>query len=173
MLRAGGDDQRLSHRDDEGAEDATTAADAEAFDDFRESTRLRNVFAEARRLVTWHYQWIIVNEFLPNIVGAALVNDVLTRGRRFYRPAAGEASIPVEFQMAYRFGHSVVRPSYRANMPGDSGEPFFAFIFDPAGQGQLDPIDLRGGSRAPRRFVGGRRSSTSAARWPPTSGRTS
>ncbi len=28
-------------------------------------TRLRSVFAEARRLVTWHYQWIIVNEFLP------------------------------------------------------------------------------------------------------------
>ena len=135
MLRAGGDDQRLSHQDEEGAEDAATAVDAEAFDDFRESTRLRSVFAEARRLVTWHYQWIIVNEFLPSIVGAALVNDVLTRGGRFYRPETGDASIPVEFQMAYRFGHSVVRPSYRANMLGDSGGPFFAFIFDPAGQG--------------------------------------
>ncbi len=74
MLRADGDDNRLSHRDDEEAEDAATAADAEAFDDFRESARLRNVFAEARRIVTWHYQWIIVNEFLPNIVGAPLVN---------------------------------------------------------------------------------------------------
>ena len=103
--------------------------------------------------MTWHYQWIIVNEFLPNIVGASLVNEVLTRGRRFYRPEAGEASIPVEFQMAYRFGHSVVRPSYRANMLGDGGAPFFAFIFDPAAQGP-DPIDLRGGFRAPRRFVG-------------------
>ena len=153
MLRAGGDDQRLSHQDEEGAEDAATAVDAEAFDDFRESTRLRSVFAEARRLVTWHYQWIIVNEFLPSIVGAALVNDVLTRGGRFYRPETGDASIPVEFQMTYRFGHSVVRPSYRANMLGDSGGPFFAFIFDPAGQGP-DPIDLRGGFRAPRRFVG-------------------
>ena len=56
--------------------------------------------------------------------------------------------------MAYRFGHSVVRPSYRANLAGDGGQPFFAFIFDPAGQGQLDPIDLRGGARAPRRFIG-------------------
>ena len=27
-------------------------------------------------------------------------------------------------------------------------------IFDPAGQGQADPVDLRGGARAPRRFIG-------------------
>jgi hypothetical protein len=39
-------------------------------------------------------------------------------------------------------------------MRGDGGNPFFAFIFDPAGQGQADPVDLRGGARAPRRFVG-------------------
>ena len=28
-----------------------------------------DVFAEARRLTTWHYQWLIVHEFLPQIVG--------------------------------------------------------------------------------------------------------
>ena len=27
-------------------------------------------------------------------------------------------------------------------------------IFDPAGDGQADPADLRGGARAPRRFIG-------------------
>ena len=27
-------------------------------------------------------------------------------------------------------------------------------IFDPAGDGQADPVDLRGGARAPRRFIG-------------------
>jgi hypothetical protein len=154
MLRAQGDDQRLSHVDLDEAEDADTAAGIEAFEDVRESTRHRNVFAEARRLVTWHYQWIILHEFLPSILGAQLVNDVLTRGRRFYRPRSGDASIPVEFQMVYRFGHSVVRPSYRANLAGDGGQPFFAFIFDPAGQGQIDPVDLRGGCRAARRFIG-------------------
>src|SRR4029077_6580737 len=31
---------------------------------------------------------------------------------------------------------------------------FFGFIFDPSGQGQADPVDLRGGARARRRFVG-------------------
>jgi hypothetical protein len=63
--------------------------------------------------------------------------------------------MPVEFQgAAYRFGHSLVRPSYRANLAGDNKQPFFGFIFDPAGQGQRDPVDLRGGARAPRRFIG-------------------
>jgi hypothetical protein len=62
--------------------------------------------------------------------------------------------MPVEFQgAAYRFGHSMVRPSYRANLAGDGGEPFFGMIFDPAGEGQADPVDLRGGCRAPRRFI--------------------
>jgi hypothetical protein len=66
-----------------------------------------------------------------------------------------ELVIPVEFQAgAYRMGHSMVRPSYRANLADDQGQPFFAFIFDPAQEGKPDPDDLRGGVRAPRRFVG-------------------
>lgn len=114
-----------------------------------------DAFVEARRVVTWHYQWMIVHEFLPSIIGAQTVNDILLRGRRYYTPRAGSQSIPVEFQgAAYRFGHSMVRPSYRANLAGDRGAPFFGFVFDPAGEGQADPIDLRGGARAPRRFIG-------------------
>src|SRR3712207_2364764 len=66
----------------------------------------RNAFALARRLVTWHYQWLILHEFLPLFIGQALVDDILRNERRFYRPNA--ASIPVEFQAAaYRFGHSL------------------------------------------------------------------
>jgi hypothetical protein len=112
------------------------------------------VFTEARRRVLHHYQWIVVHEFLPQIVGRALVDDILRNGRRFYRPSGG-AAMPVEFQgAAYRFGHSMVRPSYRANLAGDDGAAFFGMIFDPAGEGQADPVDLRGGARAPRRFIG-------------------
>ncbi len=158
MLRAEGTVPRTTlqlDEEDAGEEDAAALAGADSFADVQETTQLRNVFAEARRLVTWHYQWMIVHEFLPTIVGSSLVNDILSRGRRFYRPRSGEQSIPVEFQgAAYRFGHSLVRPSYRANLAGDRGQPFFAFIFDPAGQGQDDPVDLRGGARAARRFVG-------------------
>jgi hypothetical protein len=81
--------------------------------------------------------------------------DAALRQRRFYRPAVGQAFMPVEFQGAcYRFGHSMVRPSYRANVAGDNGAAFFGMIFDPAGEGQRDPVDLRGNARAPRRFIG-------------------
>ena len=89
----------------------------------REGDQQRSVFAEARRMVTWHYQWIIVNEFLPQIVGASLVQrHPDARAGASTRRDAGEQSIPVEFQAAaYRFGHSMVRPSYRANLAGDGG----------------------------------------------------
>jgi hypothetical protein len=121
-----------------------------------EGVPVADQFATARQLVTWHYHWIILHEFLPQVIGAAAVQDILTRGRRWYRPEPGPAFIPVEFQgAAYRFGHSMVRPSYRANLAGNpDGTAFFGFIFDPAGEGQADPVDLRGGRRTPRRFIG-------------------
>ncbi len=80
-----------------------------------------DAFAEARRLTTYHYQWLILKEFLPLFVGQAMVDDILANGRRFYTPRADEAFIPVEFQIVYRFGHSMIRPSYRANLAGNSG----------------------------------------------------
>jgi Animal haem peroxidase len=114
-------------------------------------------FAQARQLTTWHYHWMVLHEFLPLFVGQAMVDDVLANGRRFYTVGLGQAFMPVEFQGAcYRFGHSMVRPSYRANLKGDNGKPFFGFIFDP-GQNDVtpDPSDLRGiGTHAPRRFIG-------------------
>jgi hypothetical protein len=111
-------------------------------------------FEKARQLTTWHYQWMIVHEFLPLFVGRPLVDDIRKNGRRFYRPSV--PFIPVEFQgAAYRFGHSMVRPSYRANLAGDDeGGPFFGMIFDPSGENESDPVDLRGGARARRRFIG-------------------
>jgi heme peroxidase len=113
-----------------------------------------DAFAEARRLTTYHYQWLILKEFLPLFVGQAMVDDILANGRRFYTPRDDEAFIPVEFQIVYRFGHSMIRPSYRANLAGDSGNAFFGMIFAPGGEGSSDPVDLRGGARATRRFIG-------------------
>ena len=111
------------------------------------------IFEAAQRTLRWHYQWIVLHELLPQFVGAAMVEDILTNGRRYYTPDV--ARIPVEFQTsAYRFGHSMIRPSYRANLAGDGGEPFFGFVFDPTQFGVDDPDDLQGGSRAPRRFIG-------------------
>jgi Animal haem peroxidase len=115
------------------------------------------LFAQARQLLRWHYHWMILHEFLPLFVGQDMVNTVLTQGRKFYTPPVGGAFMPVEFQGAcYRFGHSMVRPSYRANFKGDNGGPFFGLIFDPAAEAAnpSDPDDLTGGARANRRFIG-------------------
>lgn len=115
---------------------------------------IRRTFGEARRLTLWHYQWMILHEFLPLFVGQEMVDRVLSRGRRFYEPRRGDAVMPVEFQGAvYRFGHSMVRPSYGANVNGNSGGPFVGFVFDASQDGLADPGDLRGGARAPRRFI--------------------
>lgn len=113
-----------------------------------------DVFAAARQLLTWHYQWIIVHEFLPQVAGPAVTSRLLAQGPRVYRPATDDAFIPVEFQLAYRMGHSMVRPSYRANFTGNGGAPFFALVFDPSQEGAAVPSDLRGGVRGPNRFVG-------------------
>lgn len=124
-----------------------------------------SLYREAQRLVRWHYQWIIVNEFLPLTIGQERVAELLRNGPRYYRintPLFSQVvngtrvpMIPIEFSAAaYRFGHSQVRPSYRLNFGPDGGPAFFAFVFDDtADPNDPDPNDLRGGKRAPRRFV--------------------
>lgn len=126
----------------------------------------KEVFNEVQRQVRWHYQWIVLNEFLPLTIGQGRVDDILRHGPRFYRVtdrshddvfrnAIREPLIPVEFAVAaYRFGHSQVRPSYRLNFGPAAGQEFFAFIFDDANDpNNPDPDDMRGGKRAARRFV--------------------
>jgi hypothetical protein len=110
------------------------------------------VFVEAQRVVRWHYQWIILHEFLPRTCGQAVVDDVLAHGRKHYK-WRNEPFIPVEFAVAaYRFGHSQVRPSYRANFNGGD-TPFDAMIFAPSSPDPADPDDLQGSCRAARRFI--------------------
>jgi hypothetical protein len=123
-------------------------------------------YVVARQITLWHYQWLLVHEHLPQVCGQDLVDDVLRRGAQFYRPGTGAAQLPVEFSgAAYRFGHSMVRPSYRANFAsggpdsGDPGQdPFFALVFSPqepvSGPIDHDREDLLGGYRADRRYIG-------------------
>lgn len=124
------------------------------------------LFEEARRVVTWHYQWIILHEFLPMTIGQDRVDRIMKQGVKFYKPQQGSnhartsdghgaARIPIEFSAAaYRFGHSQIRPSYRLNFGPTGGSPFFAFLLDDnLDPNAADPSDLRGGRRAPRRFV--------------------
>jgi hypothetical protein len=80
-----------------------------------EGTPESNVFESAARELRWHYQTIVLREFLPRLVGANLVESLLVEGRRFYRPS-GPPFIPLEFaDAAYRYGHSQIRHSYTLN----------------------------------------------------------
>jgi hypothetical protein len=124
-------------------------------------------FLIARQITQWHYQWLLVNEHLPQIAGQAMVSNVLSQGNKFYNPPAGDAFMPVEFAAAcYRFGHSMVRPSYRANFTSGTGDsaspvadPFFGLVFDATAPNFSGPVnydrdDLLGGCPAARRYIG-------------------
>ena len=105
LLREQGDDEGGGRNGfDEGGRNGFDEGDRNGFNGGR-GDRERSVFSRARELVTWHYQWIIVNEFLPSIIGQPLVAQIRARGPRFYTSRLGdENSMPVEFQIAYRFG---------------------------------------------------------------------
>jgi hypothetical protein len=76
-----------------------------------------NVFEEARRQVIWHYQWIVLHDFLPRIIGQTMVDDILQNGLQHYKVKPNHKPyIPVEFSVAaYRYGHSQVRSRMQIN----------------------------------------------------------
>ena len=107
------------------------------------------VFAQARAEVVAAYQSIIINDFLPQIVGQRQVEDVVRKtptgyatNLRFYNACQ---QMPVEFSVAaYRFGHSMVRALYRINASTDR-VPVFSGTFVPGS-------DLTGFSPSPSTF---------------------
>ena len=107
-------------------------------------------FAAVQQLVRWHYQWVVLHDFLPTVAGVEMVHSILPhmKSRKsilddgpklcFYR-WRHNPFIPIEFSVAaYRFGHSMVRPIYRLNTtlgtnPPPSNDPVNGrqFIFHP------------------------------------------
>jgi hypothetical protein len=97
-------------------------------------------FAAVQQLVRWHYQWVVLHDFLVTIVGRDMVQSILPHlesGKSvlddpprllFYR-WRHNPFIPIEFSAAaYRFGHSMVRPIYRLSTtlgtdPPPPGDP--------------------------------------------------
>ena len=83
------------------------------------------LFAEARRAATWHYQWVLLEDFLPRLAGAGLAAELLAGGARHYRPAPGAAFIPLEFaDAAYRYGHSQIRDRFQVNRQAEPAPLF-------------------------------------------------
>jgi hypothetical protein len=87
----------------------------------------KTTFGDVQRLVRWHYQWVVLHDFLPKIVGCNIIHEVLPHLKHntsiykhkpelhFYH-WKNEPFMPIEFAAAaYRFGHSMVRPLYRLN----------------------------------------------------------
>jgi hypothetical protein len=84
------------------------------------------LFDEARRSATWHYQWIVLRDFLPRLIGDSLTDELLRDGPRYFLAGGDrEPFIPFEFADAgYRYGHSQIRRSYRI---ADGREPVPVF----------------------------------------------
>jgi hypothetical protein len=129
-------------------------------------------FADIQQVMRFHYQYVILNDFLPRIVSAKVLEDLKTDGRYDrsklkYFHWKNDPYMPVEFSVAaYRLGHSMVRPGYRLNDGRDSLLPIFPDHrtqgltgFRPMGRdraidwGRFIDIDRRGydGSKAIRR----------------------
>ena len=77
-------------------------------------------FDDVRNQVRWHYQWLLVKDFLPRVINDDTYQRVFA-DPRYPTPTLpglrdGLRLMPVEFSVAaFRFGHSMVRPEYRLN----------------------------------------------------------
>ncbi|NJM34305.1 MAG: hypothetical protein HC850_05840 [Rhodomicrobium sp.] len=81
----------------------------------------QKIFETAKDHVIHYYHRLIVEDFLPRVIGIKHTLNLLRHGRDFYFPQGfrngdgkvHDAYIPVEFAAAaFRFGHSQVRDSY-------------------------------------------------------------
>ncbi|MBO3743444.1 peroxidase family protein [Actinoplanes flavus] len=114
------------------------------------SEGLASNLAEAQRITRWHFQWVIIHDFLDKIAGSEVVGRFLdNKGkvkREFYKPKnPNRPMMPIEYSVAaYRFGHSMIRAGYLLN--ARTTPPGAAAIFGQEG------ADLRGNRPLPARL---------------------
>ena len=120
----------------------------------------KGLFRRAQKLTRFHYQWLVVNDYLRTVTLPGVVDKVLSAGPKHYQPLKGnELYMPLEYSVAaFRFGHSMVRGGYDHNRNfGKPGNvlPFASFdqLFLFTGNGfQRDPADPTKSIRKP--FLG-------------------
>jgi hypothetical protein len=96
-------------------------------------------FAQARELVTKHYQWMIRTDYLPRICARGVVNNVFNQGRKAFEvgvPPTDVPTMPIEFSVAcFRLGHSMIRRAYNWNKIFDDGFGSLDLLFRFSGTG--------------------------------------
>jgi hypothetical protein len=96
-----------------------------------------DLFAEARRALVWHYQWVLLNEYLPVVVGAEMAERVRAEGASL-QGVTEPVTIPLEFaDAAFRCGHAQIRDTYRIRVDG----PEVPLFPDLVGMRALGPDD--------------------------------
>jgi hypothetical protein len=84
-----------------------------------------------QQIVRWHYQWVVIHDFLPKIITATVIEGLKTGGKYDQKKIEffhwkNEPFMPVEFSVAaYRLGHSMIRPGYRLNDDDGTLLPIF------------------------------------------------
>lgn len=74
------------------------------------------IFARTRQLVQFHYQWLVVHDYLETVTVNGAADRVLFSDTHLYEPGYDEAYMPLEYSVAvFRFGHSMVRGAYDYN----------------------------------------------------------
>ena len=82
-------------------------------------------FEALQQRVRFHYQYVVLNDFLPRIVSDPVLTQLKTgdhydRGKIKFFHWKTWPYMPVEFSVAcYRLGHSMIRPGYRLNDADD------------------------------------------------------
>ncbi|MEM8804803.1 MAG: heme peroxidase family protein [Cyanobacteria bacterium P01_G01_bin.38] len=100
-------------------------------------------FEKAQEIVRWHYQWIVLHEYLPLTVSQELVDDILKNGLKIFKWKV-EPFIPVEFSVAaFRLGHSQVRNRYRVNEKLEAKLFELSFFNQQRGITQDEKVDWR------------------------------
>lgn len=85
-------------------------------------------FRTAATIVRWHYQWVVMFDYLDRICAQGTVAGIYNNGSpmlgHYLNDKAPYGYMPVEFSVAaFRFGHSMVRPSYALNRDAIASTP--------------------------------------------------